>query len=112
MAAAFTSVQALTVRATGNVTAHRGMTLAGAAAGAGVNGAIARSSGVAGDLITVDVLGTAVAEAGAALATAGTALEFDAQGRVITASTGKVIGRSVGTATGAGDLLEILLIPN
>lgn len=112
MAAGFTSVQALTIRATGNITANRGITLAGAPAGAGVNGAIARTSGVSGDLITVDVLGTTVAEAGAALATPNIPLEFNASNQVIAATAGKVIGRTVGTASGAGELLEIFLIPN
>lgn len=112
MAAASTPILSLTVRATAAITQARGVTLAGGVPAAGANGAIARVGAASGELLTVDVVGTTIAEAGAAVAAAGTALEFDAQARLITANTGKIVARSVGTAGAAGDMFEVLLIPN
>lgn len=112
MAAASTPIFALSVRATAAITQARGVTLAGGVPAAGANGAIARVGAATGELLTVDVMGTTIAEAGAAIATAGIALEFDSQARLITANTGKVVARSVGTAGAAGEMLEVLLIPN
>lgn len=61
--------------------------------------------------VNVAVLGSTVAEAGAAVA-AGAALELDALGRVITKATGVTVGSALGAAAAAGDRIEIVLIPN
>lgn len=112
MAAASTPIFSLTVRATAAITQARGVTLAGAVPAAAANGFIARVGGAIGDLLTVDVLGTTIAEAGAAVTAAHVPLEFDAQGRLVTATAGKIVARSVGTAAAAGDMFEVLCVPN
>ncbi len=102
---------ALTLSAT--VSANRLVTFAGAHVGAGANSyGVSRSSGVSGDKITIDVLGTAVIEAGAAV-TAGDTIKSDATGRAITwATSGAKVGQALQAATAAGQMIEVLLIPN
>ena len=102
----------LTVTAAAALTQNRCVTTGGAvpAAGAAVLGVL-RSSAASGQLVPVDVLGTAIAEAGAAIAV-GAALEVDNQGRVITRNTGATVGRTLAAAAAAGDVIEIRFIPN
>lgn len=64
-----------------------------------------------GDRVSVGVLGTTIAEAGAAFA-ADAALEVDALGRYITKNSGVTVARAVTAAGAVGSLAEILLIPN
>lgn len=113
MAASSVSVLALGVTLSAASTQYRGIQLTGAAAAAAGNGCIAQTTQAIGDRVTVTVLGTAIAEAGAAIA-AGALLEFDASGRVVTKSAGVTIGRLAPgyTASAAGDLVEIIAIPN
>jgi hypothetical protein len=111
MAAGNYTVLSLPIKATAAITQYRGLTVAGAVPAAGANGVIARTAAAIGDVVTGDVLGTAQAEAGAAFAI-GTALEFDASARVITKASGVTIGRAVTAASAAGDVVEVLLIPN
>lgn len=104
-----------TVKAAAVLAANRGVTAGGAvpAAGAAICG-FTRTSAAAGDLLPVDALGTTLAESGAAIA-AGAAVEIDAQGRVVTKAAGIAVGRLVpgnAGAGGAGELVEILLIPH
>ena len=103
----------LTVALSGTVTANRFVTPAGAQAGADANTlGVSRVSGVATDNAPVDVLGTAVVEAGAAIA-AGASLKSDASGRAITwATSGAKVGIALEAAAAAGQLIEVLLIPN
>lgn len=61
--------------------------------------------------VNVAVLGSTIAEAGAAIAI-GALLELDALGRVITRVTGVVVGSALSTAVNVGDKIEIVLIPN
>lgn len=107
------SVLALTVALTGTVTANRFVTPAGAQAGADANTlGVSRVAGVSGDYAPVDVLGTAVVEAGAAVS-AGASLKSDASGRAITwATSGAKVGIALEAATAAGQMIEVLLIPN
>ena len=106
------SVLALSVVANGAITAQRFVTAVGLQAGAGANVlGVARSSAAAGDALAVDVLGTAIVEAGAAI-TAGAALETDASGRAVTVSSGAVVARALGPAGQAGERIEVVLIPN
>lgn len=105
-------VMALTATASGAVVAGRFVTVAGAQAGAAANTlGVARFGVASGEAVTVDVLGTAAVEAGAAI-TAGDALETDANGKAITRVAGPVVGRALQTASGAGAFVEAVLIPN
>lgn len=112
------SKQAITLLAlplllSGTVTLNRFVTPAGAQTGAGGNSlGVPRTSGVATETVTVDVLGTAVVEAGAAVA-AGDTLKADSSGRGITwATSGAKIAVALQAASAAGEFIEVLLIPN
>lgn len=111
MAAGSTVVQALSVKAGATITACRGITLAGAVPAAGAAGYVAEFSGVSGDQITVNILGTTVAEAGALIA-ANTLVEFNASGKLITKTTGIAVGRCIYGASGDGAKFEMLILPN
>ena len=112
MAASSNSIFILTVIAAAALAANRAVSVAGAvpAAGATCLG-LTQTSGAIGDAVPVNALGTAVGEAGAAIA-AGAALELDAVGRVIPRTTGVTIGRALTAAAAAGDQVEVFLIPN
>lgn len=108
------SLLALTMTASGAITGQRFVTPAGAVAGAGVNAqGVAQTDAVIGDKLTVDVLGTAVVETGAAIA-AGALIETDATGRAITKAAGATVARLAPgeVATAAGQFVEVILIPN
>lgn len=106
------AVLALSLKLTGSVTTNRFVTAAGAQAGAGANTlGVVRQSGVSGDIATVDVLGTAQVEAGAAVA-AGATVGVDASGRAITWASGAKVGLALEAAAAAGQIIEVLLIPN
>jgi hypothetical protein len=111
MAAGSNVVQALSITATATITGGCGMTLAGAVPAAGASGYIAEFSGVSGNQITANVLGTTVAFSGAAFA-ANTQLEFNASGKLITRTTGVAVARSILAATAADQQLEVLILPN
>ena len=111
MAVGFYSEVAIPVVATAAITQSRGMTLAGAVPAAAGNGGIAYTGGAIGDTVTVNVIGTAVAEAGAAF-NAGTLLEFDSSARLVTRASGAPVARAITAAAAAGSMVEVLLIPN
>ncbi|MBF0610365.1 MAG: DUF2190 family protein [Magnetococcales bacterium] len=105
-------VMALTVTASSAVAAGRFVTVAGGQAGAGVNTlGVARFAAASGELLTVDVLGTAIVEAGAAISL-GAAVETDANGKAVTLDAGPAVGRVLQAASGAGSFVEMVLIPN
>lgn len=108
------STLTLTVLAAGALAACRFVTQAGAypAAGAKAFG-VTRSSATIGDLVPVDVQGTAIVEAGAAV-TLDADLMVDATGRVVplTVGTKYPVARAMQAASDAGDLIEVLLIPS
>lgn len=97
----------LTLAATGTLVAARFVTPAGAQAGADANAiGVSRVAAVSGDKVPVDALGTAVVEAGATL-------KSDASGRGITwVTSGARLGIALEAASGAGSLIEVLLISN
>ena len=102
----------LTIIATAALVAERFITFAGAvpAADAYVLGVV-RQNAVSGDKVTVDVVGTVIVEAGAAI-TAGATLKVDASGRVITwATSGARVGLALQSAGASGQFIEILLTP-
>jgi len=104
----------LTVLASAAVTNNRAITQAGAhTAAGGLAFGITRSDGASGDLVPVDVMGTAIAEAGAA---------FDKDVPLMVGTNGKLIAhdgdgdkhavaRSLEAATADGSLVEVLLVP-
>lgn len=99
---------------TGTVVAERFVTGAGAQTGAAGNAlGVTRTAGVSGDIVPVDVIGTAIVEAGAAIA-ANALVESDASGRAVTKSAGVTLGRLAPgqVATAAGQFVEVLLIQN
>ena len=97
----------------GTAAACRFVTPAGAQAGADVNTlGVPRTAGAATDKVPVDVLGTTVVEAGAAVA-AGDTIKSDSTGRAITwATSGAKVALALEAATAAGQFIEVLLITN
>jgi hypothetical protein len=89
------SVLALTVQATATLAANRFIEADGT-----------------GDQMTVDCLGTAIVEAGGAIAAKG-ACKVDAAGKVLAHdSTNKIVAMALTAAAADGDLIHVLLIPN
>lgn len=104
----------LSLLLTGTVVADRFVTGVGAQTGAAGNAlGVTRSAGVSGDVVPVDVIGTAVVEAGAAIA-ANALVESNASGQAITRSAGVTLGRLAPgqVATAAGQFVEVILFPN
>lgn len=104
---------ALTIVASATLVAERFCTQAGAvpAADANVLGVV-RQNAVSGDKVTVDAIGTAIVEAGGAI-TAGATVKTDSVGRAITwVTSGAKVGMALQSASGAGQFIEVLLIPN
>jgi hypothetical protein len=111
MAAGSTTLFAKTITATATITGGCGITLAGAVPAAGAAGYIAEFSGVTGDQITANLLGSTVAVSGAAFA-ANALLEFNASGKLITRTTGVSVARSFAAATAADQQIEVLILSN
>ena len=108
------SLLTLTVIATAALAASRFVTQAGAyPLAGGLAHGVTRSDGVTGDPIPVDVMGTAVVEAGGAIA-AGVPVMVTATGKVIAHDLDgdkHAVGRTLEAAAGDGSMVEILLIP-
>lgn len=64
----------------------------------------------AGDQAALDVLGSVPCEAGAVIA-ADALLEVGSSGKLITRTSGKVVGRALTAASGDGAIFTALLIP-
>ena len=113
MSAQAISLLTLSVTLSGTVAANRFVTPAGALAGADANTlGVVRTGGVSADKVPADILGTAVVEAGAAVA-AGATVKSDATGRAITwVTSGAKVGLALEAAGAAGQFIEVLLIPN
>jgi len=108
------TIMSISLTAAGAIGEYRFVTPASLQAGAAVNTlGVARMAAASGDVIPVDVLGTAIVEAGAAL-TANSLLETDASGRAVNKAAGVAVARLLPgqTATAAGQFVEVLLIPN
>lgn len=107
------SLLPLTIAATATLVADRFVTFAGAVPAADANTfGVVRQNAVSGDKVTVDAVGTAIVEVGAAV-TAGATLKTDALGRAITwVTSGAKVGLALQSATAAGQFIEVLLIPN
>lgn len=109
------STLTLTIAAAGALAASRFITQGGAypAAGAAAIGVTRTSASAAGDLVPVDVQGTAIVETGAAVAL-DAPLMVDATGRVVPLTTGSKspVGRALQPAGAAGAFIEVLLVPS
>jgi hypothetical protein len=103
----------LPVVLSGVCAAQRFVTATGALAAAGANTlGVARCGAGVGAVVPVDVLGTAVVEAGGAIAQ-GDTLKTDADGRAITwATSGAKVAIALQAASAAGQPIEVLLLPN
>lgn len=108
----FNSLLAKTLTASGAVTAERFVSAAGAQVSVAGNPAVgvARNTAASGEKMTVDMLGTAIIEAGGAI-TAGVAVKAGADGRALAHDTGTKVGIALQAATQAGQRIEILLLP-
>jgi S-adenosylmethionine synthetase len=107
------AVVSLTVQAAATVAANRFVEADGTypAAGGPALG-VTRFAGVSGDQLTVDCVGTAIVEAGGAIAVKG-ACKVDAAGKVVAHdSTNTKVAQALTAAAADGDLIEVLLIPN
>lgn len=110
----YIDILTLTVTAAGPIAANRFVTPAGAqgTADAHVLG-VARSAANAGEAVPVIALGTAVVEAGGAIA-AGDPISCDADGRAVPTDGGTysvTVARALADA-GPGQLFEVFLVPN
>jgi len=115
MSKASLSMLTLTVIATAALTNNRLVTQAGGVPAAGALAfGVTRSDAFIGDPTPVDVMGTAIVEAGAAFArdvplmvgTAGKAIAHDGVG------SKHAIGRSMEASAGDGAMVEVLLVPS
>ncbi|OIO04835.1 MAG: DUF2190 domain-containing protein [Desulfovibrionaceae bacterium CG1_02_65_16] len=107
-----TTLMALPVKAAGAVDEYRFVTATGAQAGAGANAlGVSEFAAATGEMVSVANLGTAIVEAGAAIA-AGAAVQSDADGRAVTKDAGATVARTLEAAAAAGDFIEVALIPN
>lgn len=108
----FHSLLCLSVAAAAAITAGRFVTATGAVATAAGNAlGVARSDAAIGQQVPVDVIGTAIVTAGAAIV-AGAAIEVGTEGKAVTASAGAVVARALEAAGADGDRIEVLLIAN
>ncbi len=71
---------------------------------------VAIDAGNTGDTVSVRVIGTAYVETGDALAI-GDAIEPDSAGRAIPLDSGGQCARALESASGAGEVIEVLLLP-
>lgn len=102
------SLMTMSVLAAGTITAHTfvGADNEAAASGADAIG-VAVFDAAAGDLLAVDVLGSTIVRAEAAIA-AGARVQVGAAGGAVTATTGVPVGRAL-EAAADGALFEVLI---
>lgn len=113
MSRQFQPILILTLVALGVIAEMRFVTAAGAQAGAAANtaGVSQFAADAAGDAIPVTALGTAVVETGGAF-NAGDPLETDADGKAVVKAAGPTVARALQASGGAGEFVEVILIPN
>ena len=110
----FLALFTLTIAATAALTRNRFVGHDGDVAAAAGNAlGVTRTDAASGEDLSVDVLGTAVVEAGGAIA-AGAAVEVGADGKAVTLAAGEKVGRLApgSSASADGQLVEIILIAN
>ena len=102
----------LPMKATGAIVARRFITAVGAEAVAAGNAlGVSRFAAAVGETVPVDVLGTAVVEAGGIIA-AGALVEVGADGKAVAKNVGVTVARALEGSGGAGAFIEVLLIAN
>lgn len=102
----------LSITAAAALAAERFVTAAGAYPSAGGNATgITTTSAANGAPVGIDVLGTSIGTAGAAIAK-NAYVQVTADGKVITRTSGVAVAIALQAATADGDRLELLLIPN
>ena len=112
MSRSATPILTLTAIASGAVAANRFVTHAGAQAGDGANalgGAV--NAAASGEAFPVNALGTTTIEAGGAFSK-GDAIQSNADGKAIVKAAGATVARALEDSTGAGDFVEVLIVPN
>lgn len=106
------SLLTLPIAATAAITAETFITVGGAVATAAGNAiGVAKSDGVIGALVPTEVIGTAVATAGAAIAK-GARVQVGTAGKAITLAAGVPVAVALEAAAADGDKIEVLLITN
>jgi hypothetical protein len=103
----------LTAKASAAILPHRFVGHAGAYPTAAASAlGVSRTKAADGEDFQVDVLGTSLVEASAAIL-AGASVEVAADGKAVTKSTGVAVARLApgAVATAAGQLVEVVLIP-
>jgi hypothetical protein len=105
-------VLTLSVTAAALVLEHRALTQAGnyPAAGAKIFGVGTEDAEAIGAQVPVDVIGTTIGEAGAAIALDAD-LEVNASGQFITRAAGVSVAKAMQAAGALGDKLEVMLLP-
>lgn len=112
MSAQYRSVLTLSLVAVAALTANRFVSpTRGLPSDGGNTLGVALTDAAIGQTAPVVTLGTAPAEASAAIAE-GALVEVGADGRIETRDAGVAVGRALQEATGAGHVIEVLLIPN
>ena len=103
----------LTLIAAAAIAEFRFITAAGAVSGIGDHsaGVTQFAADAAGDAVPVAALGTSVVETGDAFA-ADVLLEADADGKAIPFVAGPALARSLEVSGGAGEFVEVILLPN
>lgn len=104
------SILALSIAATAVLVSQTFVTAAGANAAAAASAlGVTRSDAKIGDLVPVDVLGTAIVTAAGAIAQFAE-VEVGANGQAVTHAAGKVVGIALEAAAALGDSIEVYLI--
>lgn len=104
-----TPIHELTIAATGAIVARRCVGYDGAQSGAGEHiFGVAQTAGAIGDSVSCVAAGTAIVEAGGAIAVGGK-VATDANGKVVAHSTGIAVGFAIEAASADGDLIEVHL---
>lgn len=99
------------VVAAADLTAGQLCTFAGAVATAGTYGYPVHLDALQGEVASLNLVGLTMAKAGAPISV-GALLEVGTSGAVITRNAGVVVGRAITAATGAGQNILYLIIPN
>ena len=96
----------------GDILAGQFVGFDGSVAQAGGNAiGVAHADTETGGVVTVSLLGSAVAVSGAAIS-AGAQVEIGTDGQVVPHSNGVVVGRAMYAAVTSGEAIEILLMQN
>lgn len=105
-------ILSLPVKATAAITGNRFVDITGAHATAAAYAlGVAQYDAAIGDTVPVDALGTAVVEA-AGIINAGGLIEVGADGKATAKAAGVSVARALEGSGGAGEFIEVALLPN